>query len=268
MFRFSLVSIFLFSLVTSTAAQGSHQDYVDQLMKLSELSSSQQYREAISGYKRLESQPGSPQWLKAGSEYEIAELYGTLNETDNAIAALTRAAQLGFDDCLSVRASEHLATSLKNPKATQALAGMKITEADFRELVWLKMEVEHAEHDARMMITENINRVDQHDTEIPQAQLPTRPTTSAGVLYWRQQLLLIQRAQREYVKKSDEERMVHAATMGVVSGASTSAALESARRAHATAESRAMEIRKRAFVAVPASSAQPKPCTEWTVERR
>jgi hypothetical protein len=153
---------------------------------------------------------------------------------------------------------------LKNPKAIQALAGMKITEADFRELIWLKSAVEHAEHEARMMITDNINRVDQQATEIPQAQLPTRPTTSAGVLYWRQQLLLMQRAQREFVKKSDEERMVHAATMGVIAGASQSAAIESARQARTTAESRKAEIRKRAFVPVTTSSNQPKPCSEWT----
>ena len=268
MFRISLVSIFLVLLLTGAPVHGQQQDYVDQLMKLSELSSNQQYREAISGYKRLEALPGAPQWLKGGSEYEIAELYATLNETDNAIAALSRAVQLGFDDCLSVRASEHLATTLKNPKATQALAEMKITEADFRELVWLKSEVEHAEHDARMMITDNINRVDQQSTEIPQAELPTRPTTSAGVLYWRQQLLLIQKAQREFVKQSDEERMVHAATMGIAVGSSSSAALESARKAQATAASRKAEIRKRAFVAVTTSSDQPKPCSEWTAGRR
>ena len=263
MSRISLVSIFLVLLLTGVLVHGQQQDYVDQLLKLSELSSNQQYREAISGYKRLESQPSVPQWLKAGAEYEIAELFGTLNETDNAVAALTRAVQLGFDDCLSVRASDHLATVLKNPKATQAVAGMKITEADFRELFWLKSEVEHAEHDARMMITENINRVDQQSTDIPQAELPTRRTTSAGVLYWRQQLLLIQRAQIEFVTQSDQQRMVHAATMGVISGASSSAALESARRAQATAASRKAEIRKRAFVAAPTSADVAKPCTEW-----
>jgi hypothetical protein len=263
MFRISLISIFFALLLTGAAVLGAQQDYIDQLIKLSELSSSQQYREAINGYKSLESQPGTPAWLKAGSAYEIADLYGALNETDNAIAALSRAVKLGYDDCLSPRASEHLSTILQNPKARQALAGMTITEADFRELVWLKSEVEHAEHDARMMITDNINRVDQHDTEIPQAQMPTRATTSLGVLYWRQQLLLIQRAQREFVKNSDQERMVHAATMGVVSGASSSAALESARRAQVTAESRRAEIRKRAFLPVATSSNQPKPCSEW-----
>jgi hypothetical protein len=263
MFRTALILIFL-SLLAGPAVLATQQDYIDELLRLSQLSSSEQYREAISGYKRLEAQPGAPGWLKAGSAYEIAELWGTLNETDNAIAALTRAVQLGFDDCLSPGASEHLATIVKNPKATRALAGMMITEADFRELFWLKSEVQHAEHDARMMITDNINRMDQQMTEIPQAQLPTRPTTSAGVLYWRQQLVLIQRAQKEFVTKSDKQRMVHAATMGVITGASQSAVLESARQARATAESRKAEIRKRAFVPVKASSDRPKPCSEWS----
>src|SRR6185436_14125083 len=135
MFRISLISIFLFSLLAGARVHGAQQDYVDQLLKLSELSSNQQYREAIKGYKTLEAQPGAPEWLKAGCEYEISELYGTLNETDNAIAALTHAVQLGFDDCLSPSASEHLAPILKNPNAKQALAGIKITEADFRELL-------------------------------------------------------------------------------------------------------------------------------------
>jgi tetratricopeptide (TPR) repeat protein len=262
MFLTALISIFLSSFMAGAPARS--QDYTDQLMKLTELTDSKRYREAINAYKRLQTQPGTPGWLKAASEYEIAELYGALNETDNAIAALSRAVQLGFDDCITPRGSERLATILKNPKTTQVLATMKIAEADFRELVWLKSEVGHAEHDARMMITENINRVDQQATEIPQAQLPTRPTTSAGVLYWRQQLLMIQRAQREFVKKSDQERMAHAATMGVIAGgANHSAVLESARKARAAAESRKGEIHKRAFIPVKTSSDQPKACSEW-----
>jgi len=263
MVRISVISMVLFSIVVGSGLASAQQDYVDELIKLTELTDNQQYREAISGYKKLESQPAAPDWLKAGAEYEIAELYGELNETDNAIAALNNAVQLGFDDCLTPRTSKRLATVLKNPKATQVLARMKITEGDLRELVWLKSEVEHAEHDARMMITDNINRVDQQSTEIPQAQLPTRPTHSAAVLYWRQQLLLMQRAQREFVKKSDEERMAHAATMGVIGGPSQSAVLESARQARTTAESRKAEIRKRAFVPVTTSSDGPKPCSEW-----
>ena len=263
MVRISVISILFVLLLAGVRLADAQQDYTDQLIKLSELTGNHQYREAIDGYKKLESQPGVPDWLKAGAEYEIAELYGELNETDNAIAALNNAVQLGYDDCLTPRTSKPLATVLKNPKATQVLAGMKISEGDFRELVWLKSEVESADHDARMMITANINRLDQQSTEIPQAQLPTRPTHSAGVLYWRQQLLMIQRVQREFVQKSDEERMKHAATMAVLGGTSQSAVLESARQARAAAESRQAEIRKRAFVPAPTSSDQPKPCSAW-----
>lgn len=263
MIRISLASIFLISLLVGSHIRATQQDYVDELMKLTELTDNQQYREAINGYKRLESQPGAPEWLKAGSEYEIAELFAELNEPDNAIGALNNAVRLGFDDCITPRNSKRFATILRNPQTAQALAGMKLNEPDFRELIWLKSEVEHAEHDARMMITDNINRVDQHPTEIPQAQVPTRPTHSAGVLYWRQQLLLIQRAQREFVKRSDDERIAHAATMGVISGSSQPAVLESARQARATAESRKAEIRKRAFVPMTTSSAGARPCSEW-----
>ena len=263
MVRISVISIFLFLLLVGVRLADAQQDYTDQLIKVGELTGNHQYREAIDGYKRLESQPGAPDWLKAGAEYEIAELYGELNETDNAIAALNNAVQLGYDDCLTPRTSKRLATVLKNPKATQVLAAMKITEGDFRELFWLKSEVDYADHDARMMITANINRVDQQSTEIPQAQLPTRPTHSAGVLYWRQQLLMIQRVQREFVQKSDEQRMKHAATMAVIGGTSQSAVLESARQARAAAEARKVEIRKRAFVPAPTSSEQPKPCSAW-----
>ena len=263
MLHTALRSIFLFSFFAAAPVLGAaQQNFTDPLMKLSELTSAKQYREAIDGYKKLESQPGTPGWLKAACEYEIADLYAAMDESDKAIAALSHAVQLGYDDCLSPRTSEHLAAILKNPRASQVLAGMKITEADFRELFWLKSEVQFAEHDARMMITENINRVDQQGTEIPQAQMPIRATNSAGVLYWRQQLLLIQKAQIEYVNQSDQQRMVHAATMGVISGSSASAALESARQAHVRAESRKAEIRKRAFVPAKTSSDQPKSCSE------
>jgi hypothetical protein len=252
-----------FVFVAGMAAQIGR-DYTDELMKLTTLTDQKKYQEAISGYRKLQSEAGTPEWLKAASEYEIAEIYGTLREPSNAVAALERAVQLGFDDCLTPRSSERLTAVLPEPGAAQAIAKMQITEADFRELFWLKSEVQHADHDARMMITANINRVDQQPTEIPQAQIPIRPTNSPGVLYWREQLRLIQRLQREFVQKSDIERMSHVTKMAIAGArTSASAALESARLAHAAAESRRMELRQRALVAGPPSSDRPKACVEW-----
>lgn len=263
MLRTLLISIFIVSFLAGAGAQTGRQDYTDQLMKLGQLTDNKQYREAIIGYRSLEEQPETPGWLRAASEYEMAELYAKLNEPDNAVGALSRAVRLGWDDCLSPPRSERLATILKTPGATQALAGMKITQADFRELVWLMSEVQHAHHDARMMIIENTNRLDHGITEIPQAQLPTRPTTSVGVLYWRQLLLVVQRLQKYYVGQADLQRMKHLTTMAIISGgASSSAMLESARRAQAAAESRRAAIRQRAFVAVTVPGDRPRPCSE------
>ena len=264
MLRTLLISIFLVSSLTAAAAQTRRQDYTDQLTKLVQLTDNKQYRDAIIGYRNLEAQPETPGWLRAASEYEIAELYGKLNETDNGVAALSRAVQLGFDDCISPRRSERLATILKSSGAMQALAGMKITGADFRELVWLMLEVQYAHHDASMMIIENTNRLDHGITEIPLAQLPTRPTTSVGVLYWRQVLLVVQRLQRDYVGKADLQRMKHLTTMAIINGgASSSAMLESSRRAKAAADSRRAAIRQRVFVPVTLPSDRPAQCSEW-----
>ena len=264
MLRTALISVLIVSSLAGATAQTVRQDYTDQLMKLVLLTDNKQYREAIIGYRSLEAQPGTPGWLRAASEYEIAELYAALNEPDNAVAALGRAVELGFDDCLTARGSERLAAVLKTPGGAQALAGMQITQADFRELVWLRSEALHARHDARMMIIENTNRLDHGITEIPQAQLPARPTTSAGVLYWRQLLLLVQKMQRYYVGQADLQRMKHLTTMAVISGgASPSAMLESARRAQAAAASRRAAILQRAFVPVTIPSDRTRPCSEW-----
>src|SRR6476660_4836582 len=108
MFRAALIPLFFFSFLIRAPAQTERQDYTDQLIKLAELTDSKQYREAINGYKRLQAQPGTPAWLKAACEYEIAELYAALRETEDAIAALSRSVQLGFDDCITPRSAERL----------------------------------------------------------------------------------------------------------------------------------------------------------------
>ena len=57
MFRTVLISIFVFSFLAGAPARSQRQDYTDQLMKLTELTDSKQYRDAINGYKRLQAQP-------------------------------------------------------------------------------------------------------------------------------------------------------------------------------------------------------------------
>src|SRR4051794_29180543 len=119
--------LIFFLILAGAPAQSGRQDYTDELMKLTTLTDNKQYSAAISGYRRLQGQAGTPEWLKAGSEYEIAELHGALREPGKAIAALGRAVQLGFDDCLTPRASERLAAVMPEPAAAQVIAKMQIT---------------------------------------------------------------------------------------------------------------------------------------------
>jgi hypothetical protein len=240
----------------------SAQDYTAELTRLIELADKNELRQAIAGYQKLAGDSGSPQWLKAASQYEIAELYAKLGDAQPAVAALQQAIGLGFDDCQAAIKSEPLGAVIGKSAIGDAVRGLSISEADYQELVWLKAEVDNAEHDAKMMITDNINRVDQQETQIPQAVIPARPTNSAAVLYWRQQLRLMQAAQREYVRKSDEERMTHAATMAVIGGGGNNAAvLESARLANAAAAARKLDIQKRAFKTPAETGKTVKPCS-------
>lgn len=254
--------VLVFAFLLLLARVSGSQDLTDELTTLIQLTDNGRFAEAIKGYQRLANRPTAPRWLKAGSQYEIAELYGRLRDGRAAAAALREALALGFDDCQTLLKSEHLASLVKDRDLRERLRSITISEQDAREIVWLKAEVGHAEHDAKMMITENINRVDQQETPVPQAAVPTRPTESAGVHYWRQQLRIMQAAQRIYVLASDRERMVHAATVQSVSGGVTSAAVaESARQARARAEARRLDIQRRALATAPTSGAQVRPCS-------
>jgi len=238
------------------------QDFTDELTTLIELTDNKRFAEAIDGYRRLLNRSTSPRWLKAGSQYEIAELHAKLSDRRAAAAALRDAFDLGFDDCQSALKSEALAPVVNAPDLRERLRTVSLNEQDALEIVWLKAEVAQAEHDARSMITENVNRVDQQETVVPQASMPTRPTESVGVHYWRQQLRIMQAAQRTYVLASDRERMVHAATMQSTAGGANSAAIaESARQARARADSRRLQIQQRAFKMLPISTAHVRPCS-------
>jgi hypothetical protein len=95
MFRAAFLAPVLSAVLVSVFAQTEPQDLIGQLHKLTLLTDNKQYREAIEGYRLLAAQPGTPGWLKAACEYETAELYGALEETDRAIAALGGAVRRG-----------------------------------------------------------------------------------------------------------------------------------------------------------------------------
>jgi hypothetical protein len=257
------VRLVLPTLVLAFATISAGQNYTAELTRLSELTSAKEFRQAIDGYKKLAADASSPAWLKAASHYEIAELYARSGERQSALGAMREAVRLGFDDCQSPLKSEHLGPVIGASDLNSLLRNIALPEADYREIVWLQAEVNNAEHDAKMMITENISRVDQQATVVPQSAIPTRETRSAGVLYWREQLRVMQAAQRNYVQQSDQERMVHAATMQVIGGSgNTSAMLQSATQAAARADARKRDTQRRAFTPLASGTNTIKPCSQ------
>jgi hypothetical protein len=134
-------------------------------------------------------------------------------------------------------------------------------------LFWLKSEMSNLEHDIKMMITENINRLDSDFTETPQSQIPSRQTSSPSVLYARKNVMLMQQIQKTYVKQSDEERIQHNATMGVINSApDQQAILISKQQAAERADARRKAISQRTYKQLPGNSNELKTCSSYAVQ--
>jgi hypothetical protein len=238
-------------------------EYDDELLRLADLIGKKDYSAAIEGYQKLANSPSSPGWLKAGSYFEIASVKLQQGKQEDAFSSLDQAIQNGFNDCFAIQ-QDVFADVRSSPDIQRRLAAMKISEADYAELFWLKTEMNNLEHDIKMMITENINRLDDDFTETPQSEIPTRETKSAAVLYARENVRLMQEIQKTYVKQSDEERIQHNATMRVINGeVDQQAILISKQEAAENADVRRKAVTQRAFQNSDRSN-EPKPCSEYT----
>jgi tetratricopeptide (TPR) repeat protein len=241
-------------------------DYDEELLHLSELTSNKDYDGAIKGYQALADETSTPQWLKASAYFEIASIKLQQGKKEEGLASIDKAVELGFDDCIAIQ--QDAFAELKGSKEIASrLDRMKISEADYHELFWLKSEMQNLEHDIKMMITENINRADSDFTETPQSQIPSRETKSASVLYARANVKLMQEIQKKYVKQSDEERIQHNATMGIVGGGpNQQAILISKQEAAERAESRRKDVLRRVYKEQPGDSGELKSCSSYTVQ--
>jgi hypothetical protein len=239
-------------------------DYDDELLRLADLIGKKDYDAAIKGYETLAAESSTPQWLKASAYFEIAAARLQQGKKAEGVAAIDKAIELGFDDCIAVQ--QDAFEQMKGSKDMQSrLDRMKISEVDYHELFWLKSEMNNLEHDIKMMITENINRADSDFTETPQSDIPSRETLSAAVLYARANVRLMQEVQKTYVKQSDEERIQHNATMGIVSGGTDQQAiLISKQQAAERAESRRKDILRRAYKQQPNDSSELKSCSSYS----
>lgn len=241
-------------------------DYQHELFRLADLISKKEYEEAIQGYQALADVSSTPQWLKASAYFEIASAKLEQGKKVEGLSSIDKAIELGFDDCIAIQ--QDAFAELKGSKEIASrLDRMKISEADYHELFWLKAEMNNLEHDIKMMITENIDRSDSDFTETPQSEIPSRETSSAAVLYARENVRLMQEVQKTYVKQSDEERISHNATMGIISGsANQQAILISKQQAAEHAEGRRKDVLRRAYKQQPNDSSELKSCSSYSAQ--
>lgn len=251
--------VICFFIVVSALCYGA--DYSEQLFEIMKLVEEKKYVEAIRGYEDF--MKTAPKAIHGPVQFEIASLHAAAGNKDRALAMMQQAIQTGFDDCLAVERYEEWQGLKTDPRFKELHARIQVTDADLKEIFWLKSEIQHVNHDTKMMITENINRADTAITAIPQSQIPIRPTTSPGVLFNREVLKMMHQVQRYYVMESDKARMKHVGTMGVISGGiSTEQVLESSRLADQAAEERKRAIDARKFSLPPAMDSTPRACTE------
>ena len=251
--------VFLVFFLMHSVLLSASSDYMSSLKEAAMLLSQEDYRGRNESLEKLLKQD-LPPWMQAGIYAEMASAYLKLQENTKAVEFLSRAIELGYDDCLSLK-EDPITTLQSNPEFQKQYESIRISPADLLELFWLKKELQTVDHEIKMMITENINRADTSATEIHQSMIPVRKTSSPGVLYMREVLAMYHAVQFEVVQKSDTQRMQHVANMSIINGGlNQEAMLRSVQEASNRAEDRKREVKNREFRIDPNASTEPQPC--------
>ena len=235
-------------------------DSTSQLFQILQLVDEKKYDEAITGYEQY--MRSAPPWFQGPIQFEIATLQAGLGNKKQALATMEEAIQSGFDDCFAVKDYPEWNSFRDSFQFATMHSKMRISEMDYRELSWLKAEIENVNHETKAMMTDNINRVDTNFTEIAHSEIPNRQTTSAAVLFNRELLKVMQEAQRYYVNASDKERIEHVGTMSIINGTSNDQALTSSRLAEQAAARRKLAIQQRKFSPAAPSNTEPRACVQ------
>jgi len=237
-------------------------DEWQQLLPILELVGNKQYPEAIASYEKYLQQ--APKALRGPVEFEIATMHSALGNTERALVMLEQAIQSGFDDCISIQQDADLKPIRNHPRFQELYSRVRISEADLKELYWLKSEVQNISHDTNMMITESMARLDGGSTIFSRSMIPVRETASPGVLFKREFVKVSQHKQSEYVLQADTARIRHLTNMTIIrGGASSEQAARSSYLAARAAEERKRAIDARRFSLPPEAGATPRPCGEW-----
>ncbi len=234
-------------------------DSSPQLYLLMSLVQEKKYPEALAGYETFLKQ--APKALQGAVQFEIAAVHAAMGNKDRALATLELAIQSGFDDCPAMQEREELNSIRSDPRFRELQSRLRVSEADLKEIFWLKAEVGNVRHDSKMMISENVNRVDTAFTVVAQPAIPIRATTSPAALYNRELLKATLNSQRSFIFQADKLRIQHVTNMRIISGgASAEAVARSLQLAGSTAEGRKRAIDARKFSLPPGAATTPRPC--------
>ncbi len=236
-------------------------DLVQRLQVVKELVEARKLADAVAEYETL--LKDAPRSLQGPLEFEMAALHAVLGNGDRALVLVGQAVECGFDDCVAVQ-REELKAFRDDSGFSAIVSRVRISEADLKELYWLKAELLNVSHETKMMITENMNRVDSGMTVVPQSAIPVRETASPGVLFNRELLKAMHQAQRRYVLQADKLRMSHVTKMTIISGGPSARQVAlSASYAQRNAEQRKQAVEARRFAGSSGLATTPQPCGAW-----
>jgi HEAT repeat protein len=178
-----------------------------------------QYAELVESLGALAQGPAfaaAPGWVQAHATYHLAIGHAGAKDKAAALQWLEKAIGHGYDDIVAIHRSADLRLLYSEPRLQAAYAKIRVSPADLAEIPWLLSEILAVGHETSMYILENINREDPDFTEVVQVKLPLRETRSPTVLMLRAQLARKLEQQRELVLLSDQSRIMHQTSMGII----------------------------------------------------
>ncbi|MGW4651021.1 hypothetical protein [Kitasatospora sp. NPDC004289] len=144
-------------------------------------------------------------WLAAAGRGSLAGLAIAQGQSEVALFHLEAAVDGGYNDCVLLHMPV-VAPLHRDPRFQALYARMRISQADLDELFWLHREAQIMMKQSRDASVDNIGRLDNGVSLLPQAPMPTREPDTVGVLMTRVDLAATQTALQAAAVRADLQR--------------------------------------------------------------
>ncbi len=155
-------------------------------------------------------------WIAASGHAGLAGLACAQGETELTLAHLEAAVEGGFNDCVSCHTPLMLPLH-REPRFQDLYGRMRITQADFDELVWLHREMQTMIRESQQAAVDNLGRLDTGVSLLPHAPLPTRTPNTLGLLITRIDVAAVQTALQQAAVKAEFQRSAGNTSLELVS---------------------------------------------------